>query len=147
MVAAPFRLAAPLALVATVTFAGLPADRLPGPIAATVTDVVDGDTLVVRAHIWLNQSIETRVRLLGIDTPEKRGRCPEERAGAAAAESLVRGLVLGRAVELRDVRYDKYGGRVLARVVTLEGTDLGETLIRHRLARTYNGEGRFSWCS
>jgi micrococcal nuclease len=139
--------AVPLVLLGTVAFAGMPPERLPGPIAATVIEVVDGDTVVVRARIWLDQSLEIRVRLLGIDTPERRGRCPEERAGAAAAERLVRDLTLGRKVQLRDIRHDKYGGRVLARVELTDGTDLGEILIGHRLARTYAGDARFSWCS
>jgi micrococcal nuclease len=141
------RLAAPVVLLGIVAVGGTPADRLPGPIAATVIGVVDGDTLVVRAHIWLHQSVETHVRLRGIDTPEKRGRCPEERAGAARAEAFVRDLALGRDVRLRDIQPDKYGGRVVARVETAEGVDLAETLVRHRLARTYDGAGRASWCS
>lgn len=140
------RLAAPVALLGIVTAAGTPASRLPGPIAATVIDVVDGDTLVVRAHIWLDQSVETRIRLLGIDAPEKRGRCPEERAGAARAEAFVRDVVLGREVRLRDLHHDKYGGRVLARIETADGADLGDALVRLRLARAYDGAARAAWC-
>ncbi len=140
------RLAAPAALLVIVTVAGTPADRLPGPVAATVIDVVDGDTVVVRAHIWLDQSVETRVRLLGIDAPEKRGRCAAERAGAARAEAFVRDLALGREVRLRDLHHDKYGGRILARIETAEGADLGEALVRHQLARIYDGAARTAWC-
>jgi micrococcal nuclease len=147
MVPALLRLAVPIALLGAVTLVGMPADRLAGPVSATVIDVVDGDTIIVRAHIWLDQSVETRIRLLGIDTPEKRGRCPEERERATEAETLVRNLVNGREVQLRDIRHDKYGGRVLARVEMMDGTDLGETLIGHRLARTYAGNTRVSWCS
>jgi endonuclease YncB( thermonuclease family) len=147
MLPALLRLAAPLALLGTMTVVVMSADRLPGPIAARVVEVIDGDTMVVRAHIWLDQLVETKIRLLGVDAPEKRSSCPEERERAAAAERFVRNMVNSREVQLRDIRYDKYGGRVLARIQTMDGTDLGETLIRHGLARTYEGGKRFSWCS
>ena len=141
------RLAAPAALLGVVMVAGTLADRLPGPIAATVIGVVDGDTVVVRAHIWLDQSVETHVRLLGVDAPEKRGRCPEERAGAARAEAFVRDVALGRQVRLRDLHHDKYGGRVLARIEMADGADLGEAMVRLNLARSYDGAARTPWCS
>ncbi len=48
------------------------AELLPGPVTATVQEVIDGDTVAVRARIWLGQAIENRVRLAGIDTPELR---------------------------------------------------------------------------
>jgi micrococcal nuclease len=146
MVSGLAHLAIPLLLLGGPTLAGTP-ERLPGPIPATVIEVIDGDTVVVRARIWLKQSVETPVRLLGIDTPEKRGRCSEERARAAAAEDLTRNLVNGREVQLRDIRHDKYGGRILARIEMADGTDLGQTLISHRLARTYDGKARTSWCA
>jgi endonuclease YncB( thermonuclease family) len=46
---------------------------------ATVKRVVDGDTIDVRAELWPQFFIETRIRLAGIDTPELHGKCPEER--------------------------------------------------------------------
>src|SRR3989338_6548178 len=41
-----------------------------GPVAAAVLEVIDGDTIVVRARIWLGQAVETRVRLSWADAPE-----------------------------------------------------------------------------
>ena len=60
-------------------------DRLTGPVAAELVRVVDGDTLAVKAHIWLGQTIETKVRIRGIDTPETKGKCAREVSMAAAA--------------------------------------------------------------
>jgi micrococcal nuclease len=63
---------------------------------------------------------EGGVRVLGVDTPEIRGECPEESDKALAARDFVRELLVGELVLLADVQHDKYGGRVDA-VVLLEG--------------------------
>jgi micrococcal nuclease len=117
-----------------------------GPIAAAVLEVIDGDTIVVRARIWLGQDVETRVRLSGADAPEAKARCEEERRLARAARDFVHVRVASRRVSLLDIRYDKYGRRVLARVITPEGEDLAESLIRAGLARPYGGGARAGWC-
>jgi endonuclease YncB( thermonuclease family) len=122
------------------------ADRLPGPIPARVVEVIDGDTVTVRAQIWLGQEIQTRVRLAGADAPELKARCPQERVLAERARDfLVRRLSDGD-VMLRDVRHDKYGGRVVARLETPSGEDLARSLIAAGLARAYAGEARRPWC-
>jgi endonuclease YncB( thermonuclease family) len=118
-----------------------------GPVAAAVLDVIDGDTILVRARIWLGQDVETRVRLFGVDAPELKAPCEEERALARAARDFVHTRVESKRVILRDVRYDKYGRRVLARVLTPEGEDLAESLIRRGLARPYDSGTRPNWCS
>ena len=90
-----------------------------------VTYVVDGDTLDVA-----RSGVEERVRLIGIDTPE-RGECGFEEAARALTF-----LALGREVRLvtsartsRD-RYD----RVLAYVDLDDGTDTGLTLLQDGFA-------------
>lgn len=121
-------------------------EAVAGPIAAWVNEVIDGDTIVVRARIWLGQDVETRVRLFGVDAPEMKARCAEEQRLARAAREFVRARVAEKRVSLMDIRYDKYGRRVLARVLTPEGEDLAQALIRGGLARAYDGTKRRSWC-
>ncbi|MCB9947037.1 MAG: thermonuclease family protein [Rhodospirillaceae bacterium] len=132
-----------------IAVAGLPIhgeDRLAGPVEADVTGVIDGDTLAVRAHIWLDQRVETRVRLAGVDTPELRGRCAEELALAALARDTVAARVAGRAVLLRNVRFGTYAGRVVAEV-EVDGEDLSAMLIAAGLGQPYDGRGeRPDWC-
>jgi micrococcal nuclease len=122
-------------------------DRLPGPIPAAVDAVLDGDTLRVRARVWLGQEVDTLVRLLGIDAPERNGRCEDERRRAEDARAFLRRRTQGRPVTLVDVRTDKYGGRVLARVMTADGTDLGAALVAAGLAKPYRGGRRAPWCA
>jgi endonuclease YncB( thermonuclease family) len=138
-----------LALV-LVALAGSPrvaaAERLRGPIPADVVAVIDGDTLAVRAHIWLGQVVATHVRLLGIDAPELHGHCPRERQAARRAREALSQRIRGGAVTLEDLRPDKYGGRILARVRDAHGTDLGAALLSARLVANYAGGRRADWC-
>lgn len=138
-------------LAFTALFAPLAAraddDRLPGPIPARVLRVVDGDTVMVRARIWLGQDVETSVRLAGIDTPEKRGKCDAERVAADQAEAFVASkLASDEWITLRDVIADKYGKRVVARMITAKGEDLAALLIANKLAREYSGRTKQGWC-
>src|SRR5690606_16495125 len=121
-------------------------ETLPGPVPADVVRVIDGDTLKVRAHIWIGQAVETAVRLQGINAPELRGDCEAERRLAAAARDYLARLVAGGKVRLRDIAQDKYGGRVVARIDDPSGRDIGAALVAAGLARPYDGGKRHKWC-
>ncbi len=120
-------------------------ETLEGPYEAAVVRVVDGDTIRVRARIWLGTDVELLVRIDGIDTPEIRGKCPREKELAARARALTESLVAGGAVRLHDVRYGKYAGRVVARVV-VDGADIANLLLAAGLAHPYDGGARAGWC-
>jgi micrococcal nuclease len=119
------------------------AEIVPGPLPADLIRVIDGDTIEVRAHLWLELELTTRVRLWGIDAPELDGICPAERDLAKSArEFLARSL--SATLALRDVRPDKYGGRVVARVADHDGRDVGSLLVQARLA--VQSGGTPVWC-
>lgn len=131
----------------------LAVDRVAGPLPARVTDVVDGDTLGVRVAIWLDQEVVTRVRLDGIDTPEIHSTCADEKRMAQDARQKLAALVApategkgDATIRLYDVEYDKYGGRVRARVMLADGTDLSQAMIKTGHARPYHGGKRQAWC-
>lgn len=124
----------------------LAAGGLAGPITAVVDRVVDGDTIDVRAHIWLGQTLAVRVRIDGVDTPELAARCEEERRMALAARDFLVRRLTGAEVTLTRVAYDKYGGRVRATVSDKNG-DIGRALLSEGYARPYGGERRQSWCN
>ena len=120
---------------------------LHGPIAAQVVRVIDGDTIEVRARIWLGQEVEIKVRLDGADAPELKGRCAAERQRAQEARAFVERRIGGRPVALSDVRYDKYGARVVARVADASGANLSDALVARGLAHPYDGKAhRAGWC-
>lgn len=134
------------ALVLQAAVGGAAAERLPGPVPAVVERVVDGDTLAVRAHIWLGQEVRVLVRLRGVDAGEWAARCARERASALGAATWLEAvLAQDRTVLLTDISADKYGGRVLAEVWSGE-RNLGRALLDLGLARPYAGGRRERWC-
>ncbi len=101
-----------------------------GPGRTAVVSVHDGDTLTVQGG--------TRVRVLGIDTPELDDARPPWRALALAARDRARALLADGTVCLtldRDLR-DRYG-RTLAHVYLADGRWLAELLVAEGLARVY----------
>lgn len=122
-------------------------DVVEGPVTSQVIGVLDGDTVSVRAHIWIGTSIETSVRIKGIDTPEIHGKCQKERDMAAAArDEIMRLLGEDGRIRISNIRYEKYAGRVLAEAQTVDGVDIARHMIEKGFARPYHGEHRGSWC-
>ena len=119
---------------------------IPGPVPARVIEVIDGDTILVSARIWIGHRVETVVRLAGVDAPELTGRCRRERALARYARSLIVSHLASGDVVLRDIKYGKYAGRVVARVETAEGEDCAGLLLAAGLGRPYAGGRRANWC-
>jgi len=80
------------------------------------------------------------VRVKGVDAPEIRGKCEEEKRQARQAKEFSRRLLLQtETVELRRIERGKYF-RLLADVY-VDGESLAEQLINHGLARPYQ-EGK-----
>ena len=95
----------------------------------TVTHIVDGDTLDVRIG-----SRTERIRVIGIDTPE-RGVCYANQATAAATRLAQGKRVVLRGDPTQDTR-DRYG-RLLAYVWLPYGKDLGYQMIAGGFAKVY----------
>ncbi|MCW5771414.1 MAG: nuclease [Rhodospirillaceae bacterium] len=135
------------AMAASACMAGAePRRHIEGPITARLLRVVDGDTIEVLAGIWPDHYVEARVRIAGIDAPELRGRCAAEVERALAAKERVSALLAAGRLQLRDVHYGKYAGRVVARVLTEDGRDVAALLLADKLARPYGGGRRAGWC-
>ena len=104
--------------------------------AATVTSVVDGDTL----HARLSDGRNVTVRLIGIDTPETRDPDAPVECGGPEATDAMEDLVLGRAVTLRSdptqAAVDRFG-RALFYVDRSDGLDVGLEMIRRGWSRAY----------
>ena len=122
-------------------------ETISGPILADVVKVRDGDSIVVLAHIWPGQTVRVSVRLRGIDAPELKGKCQTEIRKANRAKLEVVRLVGTQPVQLLHVSGGKYFGRVLANVVTGDGTNINRHLLQQKLVRKYSGRKRTSWCN
>ena len=135
-----------LFVVAQLTAAASAAEeRVAGPVPAAVLRVIDGDSIEIKARIWLGIDVTVEVRLRGIDTPEMKGHCPTEKMMATAARDRLQELA-GKEVVLANIKGDKFGGRVDADVTTADGTDLKTAMLASGLARPYDGRTRGEWC-
>jgi micrococcal nuclease len=104
----------------------------------TVVRVVDGDTLDVSVP---GSPSPTRVRVLGVDTPEtvdprRPVQCFGEEASARAKELLPPGQPVTLTVDPTQGRLDRYG-RLLAYVGLPDGRDIGAALITEGYAHEY----------
>lgn len=96
-----------------------------------VINIVDGDTLDL--NVKDGKFDHTRIRLLGIDTPETGGGQYQAMYYSAEATDAATALALNRQVtvlidDIADVR-DRYG-RLLAYIVLPDGKTLNEKLLR-----------------
>lgn len=109
---------------------------------AKVVSVYDGDTITVAFDTLGLGYFLHNVRILGIDTPEIKGKTSEEKAAAIAARDWMRGLVDGQLVDLDIATIDKYG-RLLANVMRKsDGLNLSQNMIETRHAVPYDGTAR-----
>jgi endonuclease YncB( thermonuclease family) len=118
-----------------------------GIYSADVLRIADGDTFEARVQVWPGIAITTMVRLRGVDTPELKARCPEERVKAEAARAKLAAILAEGLVELRGVGLDKFGGRIDASASTRSTPDVSAAILRAGLGRSYAGGRRESWCS
>ena len=114
-----------------------------------ITRVIDGDTVEIAVD-FLPSPLPPKlsIRVMGIDTPEKapRAQCDAEAAHAKKASAFTKNAVANALeVDIKILKWDKYGGRVLGDVY-LDHQSLAESLVSAGLARHYKGDAKQSWC-
>jgi len=106
-------------------------------VPAKVVKVYDGDTCTCVFDTLGLGLYKHSVRLTGIDTPEIKGKSPEEKERAREVRDFVRERILGKIVQLECKGSDKYG-RVLG-VITHNGDEINKLLIDNGMALAYDG--------
>ena len=111
-----------------------------------IISVYDGDTF--RADIRGLPDIigkNIAIRILGIDTPEIKGKCEEEKIVAIKARDFSRkALFNAKTITLKNLKRDKYF-RLLADVY-FDDIDLANALLVNNFAVKYSGKKKSSWC-
>lgn len=111
-----------------------------------MTSIYDADTFRANIVGWpaiVGELVPISVQ--GSDAPEFRGKCQEEKEKARLAnQATVAMLRAGEAIELRNIRRDKYF-RLLADVY-VDVENLAEHLLPSGLAVKYGGGKKSSWC-
>ena len=106
----------------------------------------DGDTCYVVAKTLPESLRNMSIRILGIDTPEIRADCPEEKDLALQGRAFANDMFKNADnIEFRNLKWDKYGGRILADVY-IDGMSYKHQIIEAGLAREYYGGKKLGWC-
>ena len=125
------------------------ADKTYGSVAISeVISIYDGDTF--RANISEYPPLigqHMGIRINGVDTPEMRGKCEQEKILARKAKQFtIKMLLNAKTIELRNMQRGKYF-RIVADVYA-DGHSVGEGLVREGLAVIYDGGKKTSaWCN
>ena len=113
-----------------------------------VERIVDGDTFI--GSVVLSDGTEIKsvvVRLRNVDTPEIHGECESEIKKARYAKQRLSELIpVGSVIEIKNIKNDKYDGRIDANVYDSANRDVGTVLVREKVGRSYSGGKRKSWC-
>ncbi len=114
-------------------------------IFCRVVDVYDGDTCTILLLVNRKVPFKIKLRILGIDTPEK-ARCSdhEKQAGRAVAE-IVKDMIDDRLFEVQIKKWDKYGGRVLGHLYLSTNETLTDFLLEEGLGKAYDGSKKEDW--
>lgn len=107
---------------------------------ARIINVVDGDTVDAKCDLGLDVSINLRLRLLGINTPE-RGQAGYKEATAAVKRWVdANPDVLINTVKDRTEKYGRYLATITAS--TAPFFSLNQALLDQNLAVSYDGGKR-----
>ncbi len=117
-----------------------------------VVKVYDGDTITVESKISFNGKIieesplyKISVRLLGIDTPEIKGKSEDEKIKAKQAKEALQNLILDKNVNFKNNQTEKYG-RLLADVYLTENNlHVNNWMIENNYAKKYDGGKKEEW--
>ncbi len=88
-----------------------------------VTRIVDGDTLYI-------DGVETRIRLWGLDAPERGEK------GGNRATRMLREIAHGQRVRCKEINIDHYG-RIVGQCFLPDGGDLAALMIESGAAQEY----------
>lgn len=109
--------------------------------------VIDGDTLEIKNECFPKE-LKLSVRVNSVDTPEKGSiaKCDKEAKLAEQASKFTKQFVgKNKKATFRNIKWDKYGGRLLADV-EINGKSLADELVKNNYARSYDGKKKSSWC-
>ena len=135
-------------LLTPVMIVGQPPDSSYGTVSVSrIVRVIDGDTFVVDIDEFpdlIGKQISIRVN--GIDTPELRGKCDNEKILAVKAKERVEALLKASdTIMLENLSRGSFF-RIVADVI-IDGVSLGEIILNEDLATPYRPGSESPWCA
>ena len=105
----------------------------------SVASVYDGDTFKINLNCSLAVYCEkVPVRVLGVDTPEIKGKTAKEKRLAKEAKAFTKNFLSNGPISLSRCSRDKYF-RLLCEVTNAQGQNLAQELIKKDLGYAYWG--------
>lgn len=118
-------------------------DRLPEPhsriIRAKVSRVIDGDTIEIVFLHGEKVPMKICIRIIGVDTPEKRTRDLLEKEAAFKVRDIVEEWISLNSVKAVFYEWDKFGGRIVGDII-VQKRYLSEFLLTNNYAHPYTGK-------
>ena len=115
--------------------------------SGTVLEVVDGDTIVVVIPSDTENDVVQKVQFANANAPEFPATCSAVKQIAQQAQDRAKALMpQGTTVELKNIKENDKYKYVEANVVLPDGRDVGEILIKEKLAKSYDGKNHEPWC-
>jgi len=112
---------------------------------ATVTRVVDGDTVDASIDLGFDIHMKARIRFAGINAPESRTRdLVEKKAGLIAKDFVEQWVDIEGKSIIVQTQLDGKGkfGRILGRILNSEGECLNDKMVELGHATLYDGGKR-----
>lgn len=136
-------------ILLAITFAFFATTATAADMTMPVFGAADGDT--IRSSIKLPCPLcRVSVRVRNIDTPEStyQAKCAKEKAlGLEAKAFMIEWTSRFETMMVRNIAWDKYGGRILGDV-ELGGVSVAQELINRGFAKPYTGVGpKPDWCA
>ena len=105
----------------------------------SIASVYDGDTFKINLNCSLAVYCEkVPVRVLGVDTPEIKGKTEREKKLAQEAKTFTKDFLAQGPISLSNCGRDKYF-RLLCDVTNGQGKNLAQELIKAKLGYSYYG--------
>lgn len=105
----------------------------------SIASVYDGDTFKINLNCSMAVYCEkVPVRVLGVDTPEMKGKTEREKKLAQQAKAFTKNFLAQGPISLSNCGRDKYF-RLLCDVTNGQGKNLAQELIKAKLGYAYYG--------
>lgn len=122
--------------------------EITGPVSAEIIRVIDGDTILVAAKPWPQQTMEVYVRLRGIDAPELKSSCAVTRNAGQQARAALTDLTRNQHdIQLMRISGDQYFGRVVADISFSNGRNPAQEMLSAGYVTPYDGGHKKENCS
>ena len=105
---------------------------------ALVLKVLDGDTCEAQINLGFDITVTTKIRFIGLDTPESRTRNLEEKEMGLTVKQYTKDEIESKEIVVDSIEWGKYAGRCFGRIY-IGNKCINDEIIRLKLGYEYWG--------